>query len=144
MGTCHPQDPFFRPNFSSRDQPFQAFFLLRRPHLDFLKKILHFKTTFCRFLAPETHTLAKICSGDPSFKPKISSRDNSFESPGGTYPRHIPTQIFGDYPLRGDFPKQRVFSGANFFGVFLWSAKCQFFKYIPHIIFRYFWQINYK
>ena len=96
-GRANLKTPFFWPNFSSGDPPFQAFFPLRSPRLDFLKKNLHFKTNFCRYLAPETQILAKICSRDPSFKPKIIRNQfwrQYFWKPGW----HLPTQTFGDPP----------------------------------------------
>ena len=78
--------PFFRPNFSSGQPTFSSLSRSGDPTCIFWKKILHLKTNFCQFLAPETQILAKICSGDSSFKPKkISSGDPMFESPGGTY-----------------------------------------------------------
>ena len=66
--------------------------------LGFFEKILHFKTNFCQFLAPETEIFAKICSRDPSFKPKkISSGGPIFESPGGTYlPKFLTTTSPGE------------------------------------------------
>ena len=76
------RSPFFRSHFSSRDPPFQALFQLQRTHFNFLKKILHFKTNFwlilTKFVVPETLILAKICSRDPSFKPKTSVLENLF------------------------------------------------------------------
>ena len=68
-------------------------FPVRSPHLEFYEKILHFKTIFCRFLAPETQILAKIRSRDPSSKPKNQFRRPNFWKPGW----HVPTQILGDY-----------------------------------------------
>ena len=65
--------PLFRPNFSSRDPPFQAFFPLQRPYLDFLKKIFQ-----DQFLAYETQMLTKICSRDPSFSFKKSVPETLF------------------------------------------------------------------
>ena len=94
MGTCHPQDYLFRLHFSSHlfRPTFSSLFPLRRPPLDLLKKILHFQTNFCRFSAPKTQILAKICSGDPSFKPKNQFQRPFFKRPGGTYlPKFLAT-----------------------------------------------------
>ena len=71
--SCHilaPETHLFKPFSSSGD-----------PHLDFLKKILYFKTNFGWFLAPETHILAKIRYGDPSFKLKNQFQRRYFWKP---------------------------------------------------------------
>ena len=89
---CRPQDPLFQAIFSSRDPLSQALFQLERPHFvffffffliiiySFIFNLFSFQfvtsspifANFGLILTPETQILAKICSGDPSFKGKKS------------------------------------------------------------------------
>ena len=87
-----PKTHLFKP--CSRDPTWIFFFL-----------IFNFKTNFCQFLAPQTHILAKICSGDPSFKPKKSVPETLFLKARAA---HIYHNIFGDYPPpHGAIPTRR-------------------------------------
>ena len=65
MGICPPQDPFFRPFFTSGDPPFQALFQLQRFNIYFLegkkKKKKKGIFNFCQFWL-------HFSSWDPSFK----------------------------------------------------------------------------
>ena len=70
---CQP----FWPNFSARDPPFQAVSSSRNPLPFVEKENLAFQDQFLQILA-------KMCSRDPSFKAKISSRDSIFENLDGT------------------------------------------------------------
>ena len=107
-GVCHPQDPLFRPFFSSGDPPFQVLFLApETPILSFLKN-LHFRAKFSPILAnyqPLKHKFSR------KFVPPetlVSSQKNQFRRPNLWSPgRH---RASNSPALRGSLPPGHYFS----------------------------------